>query len=221
MNMNRTLKKFSSALLSITLLASWAASVARAEGNDGGADTSATKLLDWEITGPLGGDVRSLAIDPRDARRLYFGTIDGQMYPSADGGETWARVDGFNRPGLLIDNIIVDPRDSKVIYAAAHRHKEAGGFFKTTDGGHTWREAEQLKGDGIHSLTQSAKDPDLLFAGTNRGVWRSRDAGEHWEQLNTAATPGLINVESLAVDPRNTDVVYAGTWYLPYKTTDG
>ena len=223
MNMNRTLKKFSHALLSITLLVSWAASsasVARAEDN-GGADSSATRLLNWEVTGPLGGDVRSLAIDPRDARRLYFGTIDGQMYTSGDGGETWARVEGFNRPGLLIDNIIIDPRDSKTIYAAAHRHKEAGGFFKTTDGGRTWREASQLRGDGIHSLTQSAKDPDVLLAGTNRGVWRSQDAGDNWEQLNTSATPGLINVESLAVDPRDSNVIYAGTWYLPYKTTDG
>src|ERR1700755_2839957 len=131
MNMNRTLKKFSPALLSIALLASWAASVARAEDN-GGADSSATKLLDWEITGPLGGDVRSLAIDPHDARRLYFGTIDGQIYTSGDGGERWLRGGAFNRPGLLIDNIIIDPRDSKTIYAAAHRHKEAGGFFKTT-----------------------------------------------------------------------------------------
>src|ERR1700755_597127 len=106
MNMNRTLKKFSPALLSIALLASWAASVARAEDN-GGADSSATKLLDWEITGPLGGDVRSLAIDPHDARRLYFGTIDGQIYTSGDGGDNWARVAGFNRPGLLIANIVV------------------------------------------------------------------------------------------------------------------
>src|SRR5215212_1539071 len=172
MNMNRNLKRLSSALLTITLLASWAASAAttaRASDN-GDADASSARLLDWEVTGPLGGDVRSLAIDPRDARRLYFGTIDGQMYTSGDGGSTWVRVEGFNRPGLLIDNIIIDPRDSRVIYAAAHRHKEAGGFFKTTDGGRTWREADQLKGDGIHSLTQSAKNPDLLFAGTNRGV---------------------------------------------------
>jgi photosystem II stability/assembly factor-like uncharacterized protein len=223
MNMNRTLKKFSSALLTITLLGSWmlsAATIARAADN-GDADASATKLLDWEVTGPLGGDVRSLAIDPRDARRLYFGTIDGQMYTSADGGSTWARVEAFNRPGLLIDNIIIDPRDSHVIYVAAHRHKEAGGFFKTKDGGRTWREADQLRGDGIHALTQSSKDPDVLLAGTNKGVWRSQDAGDHWEQLNTSATPGLINVESLAVDPRDSDVVYAGTWYLPYKTTDG
>jgi photosystem II stability/assembly factor-like uncharacterized protein/predicted small lipoprotein YifL len=218
---NRSLQKTSSLLLLLALLLSLASAGLAAPSDDPDADSNAERLLNWEATGPLGGDVRSLVVDPNDARRLYFGTIDGQMYTSADAGENWSRVDGFNRPGLLIDNIIVDPRDSRVIYVAAHRHKEAGGFFKTTDGGRTWREAEQLKGDGIHSLTQSAKNPDLLFAGTNRGVWRSADAGDHWEQLNTAATPGLINVESLAVDPRDPNVVYAGTWYLPYKTTDG
>ena len=207
-------------LLSLLLVSSGAAvPLARAADND--ADSSAERYLSWEATGPLGGDVRSLVIDPQDPRRLYFGTIDGQMYASADGGENWSRVAGFNRPGLLIDNIIVDPRDSNVIYAAAHRHKEAGGFFKTTDGGRTWRESEQLKGDGIHALTQSPKDPDVLLAGTNRGIWRSANGGDRWELLDTAATPGLINVESLAVDPRDSNVIYAGTWYLPYKTTDG
>ena len=217
---NRLLQKFSSAFLLLALLVSWASSASPALAADD-ADSAGERVLSWEATGPLGGDVRSLVIDPQDPRRLYFGTIDGQIYTSADAGETWSRVGGFNRPGLLIDNLIVDPRDSKVIYAAAHRHKEAGGFFKTTDGGRTWRESEQLKGDGIHSLTQSAKNPDLLLAGTNRGIWRSADGGDRWELLNTEATPGLINIESLAVDPRDANVIYAGTWYLPYKTTDG
>src|SRR5919107_751283 len=219
---NRLLRKFTPALVLLSLFfSSFGAALPSARAADNDADSSAERYLSWEATGPLGGDVRSLVIDPQDARRLYFGTIDGQIYTSADAGDNWSRVAGFNRPGLLIDNIIIDPRDSRVIYVAAHRHKESGGFFKTTDGGRTWREAEQLKGDGIHSLTQSPKNPDLLLAGTNKGIWRSTDAGDHWEALDTSATPGLINIESLAVDPRDSNVIYAGTWYLPYKTTDG
>ncbi|HEX8500692.1 MAG TPA: peptidoglycan-binding protein [Pyrinomonadaceae bacterium] len=217
---NRMLQKFSSALVLLALFVTLASASGPALAADD-SDSAGERLLNWEATGPLGGDVRSLVIDPQEPRRLYFGTIDGQIYTSADAGETWSRVAGFNRPGLLIDNLIVDPRDSKVIYVAAHRHKEAGGFFKTTDGGRTWRESEQLKGDGIHSLTQAAKDPNVLLAGTNRGIWRSNDGGDRWELLNTSATPGLINIESLAVDPRDSNVIYAGTWYLPYKTTDG
>lgn len=177
--------------------------------------------MNWRITGPTGGDVRALVIDPSDQQRLYFGTLDGQIYISTDGGLQWRMLFNFNRPKLFIDHIEVDPRDSRTIYVGAHRHKEAGGFFKTTDGGSTWRESPELRTEAVHSLTQSSSNPDILIAGTNRGLYRSTDAGNTWTQLPTAATPGLVNVESLAVDPRTSDVIYAGTWYLPYKSTDG
>ncbi len=206
-------------LLTLIISTSTVSFAVSPDGND--AEAEAQRLMGWNVTGPTGGDVRSLVIDPQDPRRIYFGTIDGQIYTSGDGGQTWERLAGFNRPSLLIDNIIVDARDSRTIYAAAHRHKEPGGFFKTTDGGKTWRESEQFKTEAIHSLTQSPSDPDILLVGTNRGIFRSKDAGETWEQLQTAATPGLINIESLAVDPRDANTIYAGTWYLPYKTTDG
>ena len=219
MKMNRSLKKITSALVLFALFSSFATAALAA--GDKGSDSPASHILNWQVTGPLGGDVRSLVVDPRDPQRLYFGTIDGQIYTSTDGGQTWSRLEAFNHPGLLIDNLIIDPRDSKIIYAAAQRHKETGGFWKTTDGGATWSEAAQLKGVDIHALTQSSKNPDLMLAGTSKGVWRSDDAGETWKQLDTSATPGLIDVESLAVDPRDTDVFYAGTWYLPYKSTDG
>jgi photosystem II stability/assembly factor-like uncharacterized protein len=222
--MNRSIKNLLTLFLLFALLASTVTAGFAAPPADGETDAEAAaaqRLLNWEVTGPMGGDVRSLVFDPQDPQRLYFGTIDGQIYTSADGGQTWGRVAGFNRPGLLIDNLIVDPRSSQTIYAAAHRHKEPGGFFKTTDGGATWREAEVLKGEALHSLTQASSNPDILVAGTNRGIFRSKDAGDTWEQLPTSQTPGLINVESLAVDPRDANVIYAGTWYLPYKTTDG
>jgi photosystem II stability/assembly factor-like uncharacterized protein len=218
---NRSLKKISSTLLLLALLIPFGAKGLAAPPTDNDSDSAATRLLNWEATGPLGGDVRSLVIDPHDARRLYFGTIDGQIYTSADAGENWSRLAAFNRPGLLIDNLIVDPRDSKVIYAAANKFKDPGGFFKSTDGGATWSEAEKLKNESIHSMAQSPSNLDVLAVGTSHGVFRSSDAGKSWEQFDTSATPGLINVESLAFDPRDPEIIYAGTWYLPYKTTDG
>jgi photosystem II stability/assembly factor-like uncharacterized protein len=191
-------------------------------GGDGDpSEADPQYAMDWHITGPTGGDVRALVVDPNDPQRFYFGTLDGQIYISTDGGQNWRLLYNFNRPKLFMDHIIVDPRDSRVLYVATHRHKEPGGFFKSTDGGRTWREAPELKEEALHSLTQSSKNPDMLVAGTNRGVYRSLDGGDTWTKFETSATPGLINVETLAVDPRNTDVIYAGTWYLPYKTTDG
>ena len=104
---------------------------------------------------------------------------------------------------------------------AAHRHKEAGGFFKSIDGGHRWRESPELKNEALHSLTQSPSDPNVLIAGTFNGIFRSDNSGDSWSQLPTFNTPGLVHVESLAIDPRTTNTIYAGTWYLPYKSTDG
>ncbi len=176
---------------------------------------------DWRANGPPGGDVRSLVVDPNNADRLYFGTLDAQIYTSADGGRTWEFLYDFKRPKLFIDDIIVDPRDSKTLYVAAHRHKEAGGFFKSTDGGRRWRESPELKNEALHSLVQSGLNPNVLIVGTFNNMFRSDNSGETWTKLPTHKTPGLIHVSSLAIDPRTTNTIYAGTWYLPYKSNDG
>src|SRR6266567_55625 len=169
---------------------------------------------EWRITGPSGGDVRGLVVDPNDADRFYFGTLDGQLYTSTDGARNWRLLVNFNRPRLFVDHIIVDPRNSKVLYVATHRHKDAGGFFKSNDGGLTWRESPELRNEALHSLTQSESNPNILLAGSITGIYRSSDAGETWSALPTSHTAGLIDVESLAIDPRNSNVIYAGTWYL-------
>jgi len=176
---------------------------------------------DWRNTGPPGGDVRALVVDPSNPDRFYFGTLDGQIYTSADAGKQWRLLYNFGKPRLFVDNIIVDPRNSRVLYVGAHRHNIPGGFFKSTDGGVTWKENAQLKNEAIHSLAQSDSNPDTLIAGTFTGMFRSDDAGETWKQLPTSGTPGLLHVESLAIDPRTTETIYAGTFYLPYKSSDG
>src|ERR1041384_3492097 len=161
----------------------------------------------WRITGPTGGDVRALVVDPNDPDRFYFGTLDGQIYTSADGGKHWQLLYNFGKPRIFVDNIIVDPRNSKVLYVGAHRHNQPGGFFKSTDGGLTWRESADLKNEALHSLAQSDSDPDTLIAGTFTGVFRSDDAGQSWKQLPTQSEAGLIHVESLAIDPRTSDTI--------------
>lgn len=176
---------------------------------------------DWRTTGPPGGDVRGLVVDPSNPDRFYFGTLDGQIYTSSDGGKHWQLLHNLGKPRLFVDHIIVDPRNPKVLYVGAHRHDIPGGFFKTTDGGQTWRESSQLKNEAIHSLAQSESDPDTLIAGTFTGIFRSDDAGDTWKALPTSHVTGLHHVESLAIDPRTDKTIYAGTWYLPYKSLDG
>jgi photosystem II stability/assembly factor-like uncharacterized protein len=176
---------------------------------------------DWRTTGPPGGDVRALVIDPSNPDRFYFGTLDGQIYTSSDAGKHWQLLHNLGKPRLFVDHIIVDPRNPKVLYVGAHRHDVPGGFFKSTDGGQTWRENPQLKNEAIHSLAQSESDPDTLIAGTFNTIFRSDDAGETWKQLPTSHVEGLHHVESLAFDPRTNQTIYAGTWYLPYKSLDG
>ena len=188
---------------------------------DGDSPDPALYSNDWRTTGPPGGDVRGMVVDPSDPDRFYFGTLDGQLYTSADSGKRWQLLYNFGKPRLFVDHIIVDPRNPRVLYVGAHRHDIPGGFFKSTDGGRTWRESSQLKNEAIHSLAQSESKPDTLIAGTYTGIFRSDDAGESWKQLPTQSTPGLEHVESLAIDPRTTNTIYAGTFHLPYKSDDG
>ena len=222
--MTRPMKKLSLYFVLLTLIASLASPPHPAVAAEHFVNTTqdaADRTLSWSVAGPMGGDVRELVINPANPQHLLLGTIDGQIYQSMDGARTWARLVNFNRPSIYIDHIIIDPRDAKTMYVAAHKHKEPGGFFKTTDGGETWREATELKTEALHSLAQSSLDPNILIVGSNRGVYRSTDSGETWTQLPTSAYPDIRNIESIAIDPRDPRAIYVGTWHLPWKTEDG
>lgn len=221
MKETRIMKRMTSRLLLSVLASAFVALGQLFPGAQASVPEGAAYSTSWRITGPTGGDVRALVVDPNDPDRFYFGTLDGQLYTSTDAGHNWRLLTNFNRQQLFVDHIVVDPRNSKVLYVATHRHKDPGGFFKSTDGGLTWREAPELKNEAVHSLTQSEKNPDVLVVGTFNGIFRSNDSGETWAPLPTTNTPGLAHVESLAIDPRDSNVIYAGTWYLPFKSSDG
>lgn len=177
------------------------------------------KFSEWDVVGPNGGDVRVVSIDPKDKDRMYVSTLDGQIHTSTDGGKNWRLLVNLNKPQLVLDQMMIDSRDSSVIYTSGHRHKEPGGFFKSTDGGATWKEAKELRNESLHAMVQSTKNPDLILVGGVNGVWKSENSGDDWQKIESSTLP--INVDSIAVDPTNTNIIYAGTWWRAFKTTDG
>jgi len=177
------------------------------------------KIGGWDIVGPSGGDVRAVAVDPKEKNRLYISTLDGQIHTSSDGGANWKLLVNLNSPQLVLDQLMVDQRDSKIIYTSGFRANRSGGFFKTTDGGLTWKEAKELRNEPIHAMVQSSLDPNVLVIGAVSGLWISNNSGDDWKKISSETSP--INVNSLAIDPRTLDTMYAGTFWRAYKTTDG
>jgi photosystem II stability/assembly factor-like uncharacterized protein len=177
----------------------------------------------WSSVGPDGGDVRSFAAVPDNPNHIYLGTTTSWIYDSADGGASWHRLAKLDSDdSLVIDSIIVDSANPAVVYAAAWSLAHSGGgLWVSHNGGRIWSEISGLHGQSIRALTQSQSNPEMLFAGTLEGVFRSVDGGATWNQISPSDSHEIHEVESLAVDPVNPDVVYAGTWHLPWKTTDG
>ena len=177
----------------------------------------------WFPLGPFGGDARSFATDPRDAKHIYLGTATGWVYDTHDGGATWKRVAQIaHRDDLVIDHILPDATDpQRLIVAAWTADHPDGGLWISNDGGNNWYSQAEMHGQAVLALARSITNTNEIVAGTLRGVFRSMDNGIHWKQISPESSTELHEVESIAIDPSNPNVIYAGTWHLPWKTTDG
>jgi photosystem II stability/assembly factor-like uncharacterized protein len=82
-------------------------------------------------------------------------------------------------------------------------------------------EANRTGEEAVRALEQSVSDPKSGVAGTRTGVFRSADDGQNWQQITRVDDAELLNVDSLAIDPRDARTIYVGTYHLPWKTTDG
>jgi len=177
----------------------------------------------WTALGPDGGDVRSLAYDPQNPDHIFLGTSTGTLFSSTDGGHSWLRFAHLGSgDDYVIDHLAIDPQSSSKMYAAAWsvENQQSGDLFHSDDAGKTWQTIPAMHGKSIRAMAMASSDSKTLVVGALDGVFRSTDAGKNWQKIS-AASQDIHNIESIAIDPKNPDVVYAGTWHLAWKTTDG
>jgi photosystem II stability/assembly factor-like uncharacterized protein len=142
------------------------------------------------------GTLSYIMESPHEKGVIWTGSDDGLVYLTRDGGANWKNV---TPPGLvecLINAIEVSPHDKATAYIATTRYKfndHAPGLYKTTDYGATWTKINN--GLPANSLTRVVREDevrkDLLFAGTEIGLFLSWNGGKDWFpfQLNLPITP--------------------------------
>lgn len=158
------------------------------------------------------GNIVSLAESLEVEGLLYAGTDDGLVQVSEDGGANWRREDTF--PGVpdmsYVADLVVSEHDADTVFAAFDAHKD-GDFkpylLKSTDRGRTWTSiAGDLPERGtVYTFAQDHERQDLLFAGTEFGVFVSLDGGTHWAQMKSGVP--TIAVRDLELQRRESDLV--------------
>lgn len=160
------------------------------------------------------GNIVALAESPKKEGILWVGTDDGLIQVSDDGGANWRkieRVEGVPER-TYVSRLLPSNFDANTVYASFDNHKN-GDFkpylFKSTDAGKTWASiSSNLPENGpVLAIAQDFKDPNLLFAGTEFGVWFSIDDGKKWIQLKGDFP--TISVHDLKIQRQMNDLVIA------------
>ena len=155
--------------------------------------------------------VFTIAESPVQKDLLWAGTDDGLIHVSRDGGKNWTNVTPKGIPEWsLVSLIEASPYDAGTAYAAVDTHKLDDlkpYIFKTTDFGKTWAKITNGIPDGAytHAVREDPVRKNLLYAGTETGIYVSFDGGANWQslQLNLPNTP----IHDLIV--KNDDLVVA------------
>src|SRR5881398_2424785 len=172
--------------------------------------------------------IYSISESPKDKNVIWVGTDDGNLQLTRDGAKSWNNVVG-NIPGLPPDSWVswvqASNYDAGTAYAAFDRHTfgdMAPYLFRTTDFGKTWtplvtaQDAKGIRGYA-HVIKEDIAKPNLLFLGTEFGLYVSIDGGKAWAQFKGGRFPAVA-VRDLAIQPRDNDLVLAthgrGIWIV-------
>jgi photosystem II stability/assembly factor-like uncharacterized protein len=163
------------------------------------------------------GAIRSLALSPADPNVLWAATNDGRVLVSGDGGASFTlRLSGNPGWPRVTRELALHPSEPATVWLAVARFGTAQ-VRRTTDSGLSWSDVDQALPDlPVNTLAALAGPPAQLFAGTDRGVYHSPDAGTSWFRFGT----GLPNapVIDLLVQPERNRILAAtqgrGMWTI-------
>ena len=170
--------------------------------------------------------IYSICESPRDGQTIWVGTDDGNLQLTRDGGKSWNNVVG-NVPSLpkfsWVSWVESGLYDAATAYAAFDRHTFGDmepHVFKTTDYGKTWTPivaSDSGVSGYAHVIKEDPVSRNILYLGTEFGLWISLDSGKHWAQYKGHDFPNVA-VRDIVVHPRESDLVLAthgrGIWIV-------
>ena len=169
------------------------------------------------------GAIRSLAIAPSDPAVLYAATNDGNVLVSTDSGVQWTVVRS-GHPGWprVTRELFVHPRDAQKVWLAVAAFGSERVLY-SEDGGASWISvAGDLPDVPVNTVAVLPGSPDVLFAGTDQGLYASSDGGVHWRRYGRSLP--YAPVIDLLLEPRRTRLVVAtqgrGAWVASLAVLD-
>ena len=160
------------------------------------------------------GNIFALAESPLKKGMIYAGTDDGLIWITEDDGGNWKKYNSFTGvPDMTFVNYVLPSQHNEnTVYACFDGRKNNSDFkpyiIKSTDKGASWTSiAGNLPGGTIYVIQEDHVDSNILFIGTEWGVWLTVDGGKKWSQIKNGIPP--IQVKDLVIQRRENDIVVA------------